>query len=247
MNTIKFDRKNVKVIAHRGLSGLETENTNSAFVAAGNRSYFGIETDIHVTPDDKFVVIHDNLTVRVSNEVINVEETPYTKVRSVKLNNICRYDKDGICKNDERGDLIIPSLAEYVGICRKYEKECVLELKNAFQPKHIKLLAEELKALDYIENIVFISFDFDNLVMLRKILPTAKIQYLVSEYSSNVLEKLNRYNMDLDINYKNLTEKAVKEVRENGHEVNCWTCDSKEDAEKLVSWGVDYITTNILE
>ena len=46
MNTIKFDKKNVKVIAHRGLSGIETENTNSAFVAAGNRSYFGIETDI---------------------------------------------------------------------------------------------------------------------------------------------------------------------------------------------------------
>ena len=47
MDTIKFDKKKTVMIAHRGLSGIETENTNSAFVAAGNRSYYGIETDIH--------------------------------------------------------------------------------------------------------------------------------------------------------------------------------------------------------
>jgi glycerophosphoryl diester phosphodiesterase len=36
MNTIKFENKgNIKMIAHRGLSGLEKENTCPAFVAAG--------------------------------------------------------------------------------------------------------------------------------------------------------------------------------------------------------------------
>ena len=50
MNTIKLNTTgtNVKMIAHRGLSGLEAENTCAAFVAAGNREkYFGIECDIH--------------------------------------------------------------------------------------------------------------------------------------------------------------------------------------------------------
>ena len=56
MNTRKFEKKSTKVIAHRGLSGIEVENTCSAFVAAGNRSYFGIECDIHPTLDKKFVV-----------------------------------------------------------------------------------------------------------------------------------------------------------------------------------------------
>ena len=54
------------MIAHRGLSGLERENTYHAFIAAGNRSYFGIETDIHKTADGEFVVIHDETTERVS-------------------------------------------------------------------------------------------------------------------------------------------------------------------------------------
>lgn len=247
MNTIKFDKKNVQVIAHRGLSGIETENTNSAFVAAGNRSYFGIETDIHVTPDEKFVVIHDETTVRVANEVINVEETPYGKIRTVKLNNICKYDTEEICKNDERGDIIIPNLAEYVGICRKYEKKCILELKNRFKTEHIKMVLEELRALNYLENVVFISFDFDNMVDLRALLPEAELQFLVKEYSQDVLEKLNKYSLELDIRHTALTKEIIDEVHANGHKVNCWTVDGKEDGERLVEWGVDYITTNILE
>ena len=46
MNTVKFEKGQTLVVAHRGLSGIERENTNSAFVAAGNRSYYGIETDV---------------------------------------------------------------------------------------------------------------------------------------------------------------------------------------------------------
>ena len=59
MNTIKFNKKQVQMIAHRGLSGLEKENTCAAFVAAGNReSYFGIETDVHRTADGQLSLIH---------------------------------------------------------------------------------------------------------------------------------------------------------------------------------------------
>ena len=49
MNTIKVDRKNTLMVAHRGVSGIEKENTCAAFVAAGNRSYYGVETDVHRT------------------------------------------------------------------------------------------------------------------------------------------------------------------------------------------------------
>lgn len=42
MNTIRFNHQ-IKIIAHRGVSGLERENTCAAFIAAGNRSYYGME------------------------------------------------------------------------------------------------------------------------------------------------------------------------------------------------------------
>ena len=41
----------MKMIAHRGYSKYELENTKEAFLAAANRSYFGIETDITLLKD----------------------------------------------------------------------------------------------------------------------------------------------------------------------------------------------------
>ena len=92
MDTIKFNKKQVKMVAHRGASGLERENTVPAFVAAGNRSYFGVETDVHKTADGLYVIIHDETTSRVSRGAVNihVEENPYEAVRHIVL-----PDKDG--------------------------------------------------------------------------------------------------------------------------------------------------------
>ena len=111
LNTIKIDSKQAKMIAHRGLSGLERENTCPAFVAAGNRSYFGIETDVHITKDGKFVIIHDETTDRVSlgQSSINVEENDYAAVSGLVL-----PDLD---QTTNRQDIRIPLLADYINMC----------------------------------------------------------------------------------------------------------------------------------
>ena len=69
MNTIIFDNKeSIKMVAHRGVSGLEFENTCPAFVAAGVKSYYGIETDVHVTKDGKYIVAHDDDLKRIAEQ-----------------------------------------------------------------------------------------------------------------------------------------------------------------------------------
>jgi len=238
MQTIRVDRKNVKMIAHRGLSGIELENTAAAFVAAGNRSYFGVETDIHATLDNKFVVIHDETTTRVSDEIVNVEEITYDEVRKVQLKS--KYGEGRI-------DLKIPNLQEYIDICKRYEKKCVLELKNPFSLENIKKLIDEINSMDYLEDVIFISFSFENMKMLRELLPQQNLQFLCCEYSQELLDKLNKYNLDLDIAHTALTKEIIDELHSNNHLVNAWTVDDKERAEELISWGIDFITTNIIE
>ena len=132
MDTVKIDKKQVKMVAHRGASGLERENTVPAFVAAGNRSYFGVETDVHKTADGLYVIIHDETTSRVTRGAVNihVEENPYEAVRHIVL-----PDKDG---STVRQDIRIPLLGEYIHVCKKYDKTCVLELKNAFTRAEIR-------------------------------------------------------------------------------------------------------------
>lgn len=250
MDTVKFAKRNTQVVAHRGLSGLEPENTVSAFVAAGNRSYYGAECDVHVTKDGRFVVIHDETTGRVAEKNINVEKSSLKKIRKVKLDNICGLERKKLGAGvhySNRSDLVVPEMHEYINICKKYGKKCVLEVKNRMETKDIERMVEEIKKLDYLENVIFISFNFDNMVDLRKLLPNQKLQYLVSEYNQEVLKKLNEYSLDMDIQFKALTKEFIDEVHANGHIVNCWTVDEREDGERLASWGVDQITTNILE
>ncbi len=254
MDSIKFNKGNVQIVAHRGLSGIEPENTVAAFIAAGNRSYFGIECDVHVTKDEKFVVIHDVTTGRVAAMDVNVEESTFEEVRKVKLDNISRIERaelgDDVHYNN-RCDLYVPEMHEYINICKKYGKKCVLEIKTKMEPRHIEKMIEEIRKLDYLENVIFISGHIDCLIEVRRILPEQKIQCLVAmhynPYGKELLDILNKYSFDLDIYYKLLTKEIVDEVHANGHIVNCWTIDEKEEAEKVVELGVDQITTNILE
>ncbi len=239
MNTIKFDKKNALVVAHRGLSGIEKENTNAAFVAAGNRSYFGIETDVHKTLDGKYVVFHDDTTGRVAIDNMEVEKTTFDCLRSLLLTDI-----DG---KKGRTDIRIPTLQEYIAICKKYEKVAVLELKNAFAEDEIYEIADIITEMGYLENVIFISFCLENLVFLRKKYPVQPAQFLIEEYSDSLIDTLKENNLDLDIRYTSLNADNMKKLHDAGIKVNCWTCDDPQAAEQLVAWGIDFITSNILE
>lgn len=237
-DTIKIDSKNCKMIAHRGASGVERENTLPAFVAGGNRSYFGMETDIHPTLDGRFVIIHDSNTSRVSSSDVDVEKCRYQDLKSLRLK-----DLDG----EERGDLCLPLLEEYLRIAKAYDKHCVIELKGVFSRENIEKVVEIVRSVYSLDNATFIAFDIDNLVILRELLPSQKLQYLCFELNDELLATLKKYNLDLDVYYKCLTKEWVDAFHAHGIEVNCWTVDDKQDAEKLIEMGVDFITSNILE
>ena len=239
MNTIKFDNKTTRVVAHRGLSGLERENTASAFVAAGNRNYFGIETDIYRTSDDRFVVNHDGRTNRVGGMNVTMEATPWELLREIVL-----FDTDG---TKDRYDLRLPSLENYISICKKYEKYCVLELKSVFTPEETAAMIDIIKGYGYLDRVIFISFHYEDLLNIRAILPDQPCQYLTGDNSDEMVAKLAADGMDIDIHHASLTEERIKAMHAAGLTVNCWTVDTADRAEELAAWGVDQITSNILE
>lgn len=242
MDTIKIDKKQVKMVAHRGASGLERENTTPAFVAAGNRSYFGVETDIHRTADGKYVVIHDETTSRVSRGLVNidVEANPYDAVKDLVL-----PDKDG---STLRQDIRIPLLVEYVHICKKYDKTCVLELKNAFSRKEIREILAIIREMGWLDRVIFISFVLENCLTLRELRPDQPVQWLTDDpLTEEQIALLIERRVGLDAYYPLISPELVQKFHDAGLEVNCWTVDDPAWAAKLVDMGVDYITSNILE
>ena len=240
MDTLHLDSHKPRMIAHRGLSGIEMENTCSAFVAAGNRSYFGIETDVHRTADGQFIIIHDDDTQRVSGDRMAVEETSFDTLRALQL-----QDRDG---QRGRKDLMLPTLREYIQICKKYEKTAVLELKNHLEEEDIRRIIAIIREKEYLPRVIFISFDLANMICVRRLLPEQKAQYLIEvRVPDDLVDTLKTYRLDLDIHHRLLTPALSEACKREHIEINVWTVNTPEDARRCIELGVDYITTNILE
>ena len=238
-DTVKIKKGKTRLIAHRGLSGIELENTMPAFIAAANRDYFGIETDIRRTADGRYVVFHDEKTGRLCEKDVSVKKTRFNKLRELTLT-----DRDG----KPRSDLKIPSFEEYLQTCRRYEKVAVTELKVSFTGSEINEILKICEKTYDMSRIIFISFEEKNLIALREISRTAQIQLLYKgKVDERLIARLTKYHFDLDIRYDQLREENIRLLHQNGIAVNCWTCDNKPAAEKLTAWGVDFITTNILQ
>ena len=235
-DTVPFDKKTTKIIAHRGLSGLEIENTEKAFVAAGERSYYGIEADVRKTADGKFVICHDKTLGRISKENLNVEKSTLEELLNVDLS---MKNMDGTAR--------ICELSTYISVCKSYGKHAFLELKSEFTKEEIGRIIDIINSYEYIDGVTFISFEYTNLEHVRTFLPYQSVQYLFSKIDDATIKRMIDDRIDAAMSYKILTEEILKKFHDAGLTVNCWTVDDKTKAEKLASLGVDYITTNILE
>ncbi|MFA7664395.1 MAG: glycerophosphodiester phosphodiesterase family protein [Clostridia bacterium] len=236
--TVQIEKKDTLMIAHRGLSKIEKENTIPAFRLAGEHSYYGIECDVHRSKDGRYFIIHDENTKRVSGEDCIIEESTAERIRNIYLRDI---------SGNASERYIIPTLIEYIMTCQKFNKVAVVEFKNHFEEEHILEMCEIIDSENCLCTTVFISFDLENLLAVRRKYPDQPVQYLSSRYHEGILELLKENKMDLDIYHRELTKEKLDLLHENGIKVNVWTVDDKKTAEKYADWGVDYITTNILE
>lgn len=239
METIKINKNSVKMVAHRGLSGLEIENTNPAFTLAGKHSYYGIETDIRRTVDGRFVICHDDNLNRIAGEDIKVETSTLEELLKVTL-----IDKNG-GKNTKGIKLSL--LEDYLEICKINKKHCVLELKSDFTDTEIQQIIEIIKGYDYLNEVTFISFLYSNLEKVRKFSPNQSAQFLFYNFSEEIISIVIKDRFDVDVKHTALDKEIINRLHENGLKVNCWTVNEKDRAEELVALGVDLITTNILE
>lgn len=239
MNTKKIDNKSTLMIAHRGLSGLETENTMPAFIAACNRSYWGCECDIHFTKDHKMVVCHDGHIRRVSKYHDNIANHTYKSLNSKCLN-------DPFTK-EPRDYYHVPLLTDLLDCIKKYEKKLVIELKDHWNESEIKEFHDLLKEKEMLDNVVVISFLMDDLLKLRKIDKDLPIQFLIGSSYQEHLETCFANNFGLDINHLSLSKELIDLFHSHNLPVNAWTVNDPEKAKQYVEWGIDYITTNIVE
>ena len=224
--------------AHRGASEYAPENTLLSFYTGLFMQANGIETDVHITSDGKFIIIHDDDLKRIAKMNRRVEDMTFDELRAVRLT-----DLDGV----ERGDLCLPSLDEYLRICKKYDKQAILELKNEMPKAKIWEIVEVVKKFGWFENTTFISFHYENLLAVREKYPIADVQFLTDKVKEKLLERMIADKIDADFAENCISKELVERLHTARRKVNVWTVDEIKAAKKLKEMGVDFITTNILE
>jgi glycerophosphoryl diester phosphodiesterase len=108
----------------------------------------------------------------------------------------------------------------------------VLELKSDFTDEETAAYIEKINKLDYLDKVTFISFKYDVLLRIRKILPAQSAQFLFKEFTDEILENVKRDKFDVDVYFESLNADVINKLHRSGIKVNCWTVDKIKQAER---------------
>ena len=225
-------------IAHRGKHDKYFENTLNAFKEAAKGDFYGIETDIHLTKDNYWVIHHDPDFLSDGKKYVIAD---MTKDEVIKLH----LDND---QGDK--DAYIPLFEDYLKICKESGKRPIIEFKPKNpKRKHLKQLTKYIDEYMGLENVTFIAFYPWPLIKLRNMYhKRVHLQLLLEEGHYKTLYKWAKFfKMDIDIEDKLLTQDLVDLFHKKNLKVNVWTVDDEKGLRKLEEMGVDYITTNVFQ
>ncbi len=210
------------VIAHRGASAHEPENSLAAFREAVALGAQGVELDVHATADGKLAVIHDRILA--GSEIGSLQ---WSSVRRHRLAN---------------GEPI-PALEEALEAIGKGTLVFV-EVKSLPSCLDHVLLAA-LEAGPAPENYRVHAFDHRIVRRLRSQKPGLRCGVLSVSYPVDPLRQvLDALAADLWQEESMIDSELLELAIRNGISVYAWTVDDPERMRFLVSWGVSGICTN---
>lgn len=228
--------KRVKNIAHRGFSGRYPENTNIAFAKALTEGYCdGIEVDVHMTRDNKIVIMHDALLDRTTTG------TGYIKDHT--LEELLEYDA-GI-KYDEKykGEKIL-CIKSAMELVKKYNISLYIEIKDnevAYDDIEAELL-DRVELVGVEDKVVLSSYNIETLKKIKEHKPEVLTALLTKEMTYDI--RSYQYTDILSCDYTQLTKEIVDTVHSLGRSVTAWVVDNKADMKKVMEMGVDAVITN---
>lgn len=223
------------VIAHRGASAAQPENTLAAFDCAVEQKCDWIETDLHVTRDGVIALVHDASLERIGGTGV-VGDSDWADLQ---------------CLDAGAGERI-PSLEtalDHVGHVAKWN----LEIKVGRAGRYPGLEAEALRAVakrNLDDHVLFSSFHPEVLRTLRRasagvrlgVLPAGRFAALANSRALRLARELRAHSVHPA--QRTATRGRVSRAQRRGLEVYPYTADTPGDWERLARAGVDGIFTN---
>jgi glycerophosphoryl diester phosphodiesterase len=236
----------VPFVAHRGESADAPENTLAAFNLAWRRGVPAIELDVHLTADDRLVVIHDASTRRTTGVDLLVKDATLDQLRPLDA---------GSWKGEQWAGEPLPTLDEALATIPEGGL-CLIEVKVG--PEAVPALVRAVEASGKSsDQLAVISFNAETLAEAKRRLPDLPMYFLSgfrrdeqtgtwSPSPRQLIDRALAIKADgLDLAYRGpIDAEFIRLVRDAGLSLHVWTVDDPDDARRFLDLRVDSITTN---
>ncbi len=217
------------IIAHRGASGYEPENTLRSFARAIELGADMIELDVQLCRTGELVVIHDDTVDRTTNGHGWVAELSLEELRQLDA---------GL---GER----IPTLAEVFDLVDR-RVPINVELKSPGVAKPVSKLIATYRTKGWdADRFMVSSFDHPELLRFHKLQPNIRIGALYETIPSDYFTTLDALGAwSINVSLKAVNRALVEAVHQRGLKIFVYTVNEASDIKNMSALGVDGIFTN---
>lgn len=232
---------NVKAIAHRGYSTTAPENTLPAYKLAKDMGFSYVECDVEWTSDGVPVLLHDSTIDRTSNGTGAISSMTLAEVKTFDF---------GSWKSAAYAGTTIPTLAEFIVLCKKLNLHPYIELKGGISTQQATTVVSIVRKLGMINNVTWISFSYTSLQEISALEANARLGYVGSISSEFITSaaalKSSTNQVFIDSDYGSVTQALAEQSLMSDVPVEVWTVDTSSLISGLVDFGISGITTNSL-
>ncbi|WP_427918203.1 glycerophosphodiester phosphodiesterase [Streptomyces sp. cg40] len=217
---------NFLTIGHRGVMGLEPENTLRSFVAAEQGGLDVIELDLHLSRDGALVVMHDADVDRTTDGTGPIAERTLDELRTLDAG---------------RGERV-PTFEEVLDAVRSPLQAEIKDLAAA------RALAEVMHRRDLVGRVEVSSFHDEAITEIARLVPGVRTALIASRFGPDVVERATEAGAEtVCLNIRRLTLEVVEAARKADLRIIGWVVNTQDHLRLVRALELDGATTDYPE
>ncbi|MFE2420667.1 glycerophosphodiester phosphodiesterase [Streptomyces hokutonensis] len=217
---------NFLTIGHRGVMGLEPENTLRSFVAAEQGGLDVIELDLHLSRDGALVVMHDADVDRTTDGTGPIAERTLDELRTLDAG---------------RGERV-PTFEEVLDAVRSPLQAEIKDLAAA------RALAEVMHRRDLVGRVEVSSFHDEAITEIARLVPGVRTALIAGRFGPEVVERATEAGAEtVCLNIRRLTLEVVEAARKADLRIIGWVVNTQDQLRLVRALELDGATTDYPE
>jgi glycerophosphoryl diester phosphodiesterase len=237
----EIDYEDFTVVAHRGFSSLEIENSKAAIDLCYNYEYIdGLEIDVSMTKDNELVVLHTgqsghnyNLKKSICEYTLDELKAKTFKIKKIStLKNILfLFNIDSMNKTiSKRSTKLLKKeepIITFDELISEYDGKKLLLIDVKFNNQSNIMIEKLLNALSNIDcnNIIIQSDNYENLSKMKTIKPNLSYQLVISDRSQ--MKYINTDFIYFAIRDDLIDYNTLNNLINDGKKIAVWTINSE--------------------